>query len=82
MAPRRRADRCGSGGSDRFLCLVRAFGAAKRALHRVQVEAFGFLPQTRIVVFDKDVSLDVALSRKLKEAGTAEPAGMKPDPYK
>jgi serine/threonine-protein kinase len=49
------------------------------AVHRIQVEANGFLPQTRIVVFDKDVSLDVALSFRPK---AADRAGMKPDPYK
>ena len=49
------------------------------ALHRVQVEANGFLPLTRIVVFDKDVSLDLSLSFKTR---AADPAGMKPDPYK
>jgi len=48
------------------------------AVHRVQFEAAGFVPQSRVLIFDKDTSLEVPLQRKAK---AAEPAGMKPDPY-
>ena len=49
------------------------------AVHRVQVEAPGFSGQSRIVVFDKDVSFEVSLSPRPK---AGEPPGMKPDPYR
>jgi serine/threonine-protein kinase len=48
------------------------------AVHRLSFEARGFQAQSRLVVFDKDLALDVALSPRPK----AEPAGMKPDPYR
>jgi serine/threonine-protein kinase len=54
------------------------------AVHRVQFEAGGFQPQSRIVVFDKDLSLDIALQPKAKAVGgeaTGAPLGVKPDPY-
>jgi serine/threonine-protein kinase len=49
------------------------------AVHRIQVEAPGFNPQTRVLVFDKDQSLDLTLSQKPK---STDAPGMKPDPYK
>jgi serine/threonine-protein kinase len=49
------------------------------AVHRVQFEAPGFMPQNRLVVFDKDVALEVPLQPKPK---SVEPPGMKPDPYR
>ncbi|MFO0757902.1 MAG: protein kinase [Byssovorax sp.] len=52
------------------------------AVHRVQFEAGGFQSQSRIVVFDKDVSLDVALLPKAKSGDApASTLGVKPDPY-
>jgi eukaryotic-like serine/threonine-protein kinase len=48
------------------------------AAHRVQFEAGGFLSQSRVVIFDKDVSIDVPLKPRPK---AAEAPGMKPDPY-
>ncbi|MEO7327283.1 MAG: serine/threonine protein kinase, partial [Minicystis sp.] len=54
------------------------------AVHRVQFEASGFQPQSRIVVFDKDLSLDIALQPKVKAGGgdaPTTPLGVKPDPY-
>ncbi len=54
------------------------------AVHRVQFEAGGFQAQSRIVVFDKDLSLDIALQPKAKAGGGDAPSstlGVKPDPY-
>jgi hypothetical protein len=54
------------------------------AVHRLQFEAAGFLPQSRLAVFDKDVSLDIALQLKPKSGGEAPASsglGAKPDPY-
>ncbi|MEP7119666.1 MAG: serine/threonine-protein kinase [Byssovorax sp.] len=57
------------------------------AVHRMQFEAAGFLPQSRLAVFDKDLSLDIALQLKPKNGGEGKdpPAGSamgaKPDPY-
>ncbi|MFT3767515.1 MAG: serine/threonine-protein kinase [Minicystis sp.] len=48
------------------------------AVHRLQFEAAGFLPQNRVLVFDKDQSLEVPLQPKPK----VDPPGMKPDPYR
>jgi serine/threonine-protein kinase len=48
------------------------------AVHRIQIEAAGFLPQSRLLVFDKDLSFEAALQPKPK----ADAPGMKPDPYK
>ena len=49
------------------------------AVHRVQFEAGGFHSQSQVVIFDKDVSIDVPLQPRAK---VVEPAGMKPDPYR
>jgi serine/threonine-protein kinase len=57
------------------------------AVHRLQFEAAGFLPQSRLAVFDKDLSLDIALQLKPRAGGDSAPAipgtamGAKPDPY-
>ena len=57
------------------------------AVHRMQFEAAGFLPQSRLVVFDKDLSLDIALQLKPRAGGEGSPGpsgtalGAKPDPY-
>jgi serine/threonine-protein kinase len=54
------------------------------AVHRLQFEAAGFLPQSRLAVFDKDVSVDIALQLKPRSGGDAPPIttlGAKPDPY-
>jgi serine/threonine-protein kinase len=48
------------------------------AVHRVQFEAAGFLPQSRVLVFDKDQALDVPLQPRPR----VDPGGMKPDPYR
>jgi eukaryotic-like serine/threonine-protein kinase len=42
--------------------------------HRLQFEAAGFLPQSRIIVFDKDVALDLSLQPKPR-SGAADPTG-------
>jgi hypothetical protein len=47
-------------------------------------EAAGFLPQSRLAVFDKDLSLDIALQLRPKAGTDAPPSGAlsaKPDPY-
>jgi eukaryotic-like serine/threonine-protein kinase len=49
------------------------------AVHRIQIEAAGFAPLSRLVVFDKDQTLDLALQPRPKPA---EAPGMKPDPYR
>ncbi len=49
------------------------------ALHRVQAEAPGFSAQSRLLVFDRDQSLDLALQPRPR---AVEPPGMKPDPYR
>jgi serine/threonine-protein kinase len=57
------------------------------AVHRMQFEAAGFLPQSRLAVFDKDLSLDIALQLKPKAGAEGPPSaagsamGAKPDPY-
>ena len=54
------------------------------AVHRIQFEAGGFLPQSRLAVFDKDLTLDIALLPRPKASvdGAAGAAGSaKPDPY-
>jgi hypothetical protein len=54
------------------------------AVHRMQFEAAGFFPQSRVAVFDKDLSLDVALLLKPKNAGEGAPGparSAKPNPY-
>jgi serine/threonine-protein kinase len=49
-------------------------------VHRLQFDANGFLPQNRMIVFDKDLAVDVPLVPRPRQA---EPAGsgMKPNPY-
>ena len=53
----------------------------------MQFEAAGFLPQSRLAVFDKDLSLDIALQLKPKAGAEGPPGaagsamGAKPDPY-
>jgi serine/threonine-protein kinase len=54
------------------------------AVHRMSFEAAGFLPQSRLAVFDKDLSLDIALQLRPKAGNDAPPSGAlsaKPDPY-
>jgi serine/threonine-protein kinase len=53
------------------------------AVHRLQFEAGGFLPQSRLAVFDKDLALDIALALKPKASvdGASTASGAKPDPY-
>ena len=54
------------------------------AVHRIQLEAGGFLPQSRLAVFDKDLTLDIALQLKPKASSDAAPGAAgsaKPDPY-
>jgi len=53
------------------------------AVHRLQFEAVGCSPQSRIVVFNKDFKVDVVLQPRPKSTdapGTGLTA--KPDPYK
>ena len=56
------------------------------AVHRLQFEAVGFFPQSRLAVFDKDLRVDIALQLKPKNTGDSAPipaasAVTKPDPY-
>jgi eukaryotic-like serine/threonine-protein kinase len=54
------------------------------AVHRITFEAAGFQPQSRLAVFDKDVSLDIALQLRPKSGGEGSPGpalSAKPDPY-
>jgi serine/threonine protein kinase len=56
------------------------------AVHRLQFEAVGFFPQSRLAVFDKDLRVDIALQLKPKSTGDGAPiptasAVTKPDPY-
>jgi serine/threonine-protein kinase len=56
------------------------------AVHRLQFEAVGFFPQSRLAVFDKDLSLDIVLQLKPKNGGDGSPGlevgtSAKPDPY-
>ena len=56
------------------------------AVHRLQFEAVGFFPQSRLAVFDKDLRVDIALQLKPKSTGDNAPmptasAVTKPDPY-
>ncbi len=54
------------------------------AVHRMQFEAAGFLPQSRLAVFDKDLTLDIALQLRPKSGVEGPPSGAlgaKPDPY-
>ena len=56
------------------------------AVHRFQFEAVGFFPQSRLAVFDKDLSLDIVLQLKPKSGGDGPPSleigtTTKPDPY-
>ncbi|MEO5732036.1 MAG: serine/threonine-protein kinase [Byssovorax sp.] len=56
------------------------------AVHRLQFEAVGFFPQSRLAVFDKDLSLDIVLQLKPKSGGEGAPSlevspSAKPDPY-
>jgi eukaryotic-like serine/threonine-protein kinase len=56
------------------------------AVHRLQFEAVGFFPQSRLAVFDKDLRVDIALQLKPKTTGDGAqiPAAgdvIKPDPY-
>ncbi len=48
------------------------------AVHRIQIEAAGFLPLTRLLVFDRDQTVDLALQPRPRP----EAPGMKPDPYR
>ena len=56
------------------------------AVHRLQFEAVGFFPQSRLAVFDKDLSLDIVLQLKPKTAVDGPPSldvstSATPDPY-
>jgi hypothetical protein len=52
------------------------------AVHRIQVEAAGFLPQSRLSIFDKDLEYQIALQPKPKTTGGDGPAlPAKPNPY-
>ncbi len=56
------------------------------AVHRLHFEAVGFFPQSRLAVFDKDLSLDIVLQLKPKSGGDGLPGlevspSAKPDPY-
>ena len=54
------------------------------AVHRMQFEAAGFLPQSRVAVFDKDLNLDIALQLRPKAGGEGGPSpalSAKPNPY-
>jgi serine/threonine-protein kinase len=58
------------------------------AAHRIEVKAAGFLPQSRMIVFDKDVELEITLHPQRPGAPppTAAPSNPgatppKPDPY-
>ena len=61
------------------------------AVHRVQIEAPGFLSQSRLVVFDKDVAQDIVLLPRPKAQEAASPSApsapsapsgaAKPNPY-
>ncbi len=54
------------------------------AVHRIQFEAGGFLTQSRLAVFDKDLILDIALQLKPRASGDGTPGAAlsaKPNPY-
>ena len=57
------------------------------AVHRMTFEAAGFQPQSRVAVFDKDLTLDIALQLRPKAGGDGSPGSpgialsAKPDPY-
>ncbi len=54
------------------------------AVHRIQFEAGGFLPQSKLAVFDKNLTLDIALLPRPKVSADGVPGGAlsaKPDPY-
>ncbi len=49
------------------------------AMHRIQIEANGFISQSRLVKFDQDIEITTSLQAKSKADGAGFPT--KPDPY-